>query len=74
VCSRRQINNYSVSCVSSDLISLSSVDRTRDEKVNSKRQLAQQLAGSIVWGVYVKRIRDRQNGNIHMACVREIML
>lgn len=56
------------------LISLSSVDRTRGEKVNSKGQLAQQLGKPIVWGVYVKRNRDRQNGNIHMACVREIML
>jgi hypothetical protein len=45
------------------------------------------VARPVVWGVYVKRNREGQNGNIHMAeserreegtrkmsCVREILL
>lgn len=39
-------------------------DRTRDEKAGSKEQL---VLRPIVWGVYVKRNREGQNGNIHMA-------
>jgi hypothetical protein len=52
-----------------------------------KRTVSTAVARPVVWGVYVKRNREGQNGNIHMAeserreegtrkmsCVREILL